>query len=290
MVDALEDLRFDSLWLSERITADAPDPIIGLAVAAGRTQKLKLGTSVQVLPGRNPGAPREGAGHPRRALGRTVPPRVRPRHRAPGRAAGVRHRARRPCEVVRGGAAAAAPVLDRGRRRPRRRAVPLRGAEGPPAPRAGPARHLAGRAGAGRAAPRRAPRRRLARLVLDAGRVRGRPGDDRGGGRRARPHHRPRALRGDDHLLPRPAPRCGRRAARGPQRRGGPARPRPGRPRRGRAPDQRVRRAGHLEARAGAAPRPGRLAGRARADRRAACSRSRPDASDRRRGPKASPA
>jgi probable F420-dependent oxidoreductase len=54
MVDALEDLRFDSLWLSERITADAPDPIIGLAVAAGRTQKLKLGTSVQVLPGRNP--------------------------------------------------------------------------------------------------------------------------------------------------------------------------------------------------------------------------------------------
>jgi probable F420-dependent oxidoreductase len=54
MVDALEALRFDSLWLSERITADAPDPIIGLAVAAGRTEKLKLGTSVQVLPGRNP--------------------------------------------------------------------------------------------------------------------------------------------------------------------------------------------------------------------------------------------
>src|SRR6478752_1315456 len=54
MVDALEALRFDSLWLSERITAEAPDPIVGLAVAAGRTQKLKLGTSVQVLPGRNP--------------------------------------------------------------------------------------------------------------------------------------------------------------------------------------------------------------------------------------------
>ncbi len=54
MVDALETLRFDSLWLSERITADAPDPIIGLAVAAGRTTRLKLGTSVQVLSGRNP--------------------------------------------------------------------------------------------------------------------------------------------------------------------------------------------------------------------------------------------
>ncbi len=54
MVDALDGLGFDSLWLSERITADAPDPIVGLAVAAGRSARLKLGTSVQVLPGRNP--------------------------------------------------------------------------------------------------------------------------------------------------------------------------------------------------------------------------------------------
>ena len=54
MVDTLEALRFDSLWLSERVSGDAPDPIIGLSVAAGRTKKLKLGTSVQVLPGRNP--------------------------------------------------------------------------------------------------------------------------------------------------------------------------------------------------------------------------------------------
>lgn len=54
MVDALEGLGFDSLWLSERLTADTPDPLIGLAVAAGRTRRLKLGTSVLVLPGRNP--------------------------------------------------------------------------------------------------------------------------------------------------------------------------------------------------------------------------------------------
>ena len=54
LVDTLETLRFDSLWLSERVSSNAPDPIIGLAVAAGRTKKLKLGTSVQVLPGRNP--------------------------------------------------------------------------------------------------------------------------------------------------------------------------------------------------------------------------------------------
>lgn len=54
LVDALEGLRFDSLWLSERLTGDAPDPLVGLAFAAGRTTHLKLGTSVQVLPGRNP--------------------------------------------------------------------------------------------------------------------------------------------------------------------------------------------------------------------------------------------
>jgi probable F420-dependent oxidoreductase len=54
LVDGLERLRFDSLWLSERITGDTPDPIVGLAMAAARTTKLKLGFSVLVLPGRNP--------------------------------------------------------------------------------------------------------------------------------------------------------------------------------------------------------------------------------------------
>ena len=54
MVDALEELGFDSLWLSERIGGEAPDPVVGMAYAAGRTRKLKFGTSVMVLPGRNP--------------------------------------------------------------------------------------------------------------------------------------------------------------------------------------------------------------------------------------------
>jgi len=54
LVDALEDHGVDSLWLSERVGAPAPDPLIGLAVAAGRTTRLKLGTSVLVVPGRNP--------------------------------------------------------------------------------------------------------------------------------------------------------------------------------------------------------------------------------------------
>ncbi|WCO66022.1 TIGR03619 family F420-dependent LLM class oxidoreductase [Iamia majanohamensis] len=53
-VEAVEALGFDSLWLSERLTGDAPDPLVALALAAGRTSRLRLGTSVLVLPGRNP--------------------------------------------------------------------------------------------------------------------------------------------------------------------------------------------------------------------------------------------
>src|SRR4029077_20229033 len=47
-------LHFDSLWLSERIGGEAPDPLVGMAFAAGRTTHLKFGMSVMVLPGRNP--------------------------------------------------------------------------------------------------------------------------------------------------------------------------------------------------------------------------------------------
>ncbi len=54
VVDALEGLHFDSLWLSERIGGEAPDPLVAMSMAAGRTSKLKFGMSVMVLPGRNP--------------------------------------------------------------------------------------------------------------------------------------------------------------------------------------------------------------------------------------------
>lgn len=54
VVDALEKHDFDSLWLSERISGDAPDPLVAMAYGAGRTTKLKFGMSVMVLPGRNP--------------------------------------------------------------------------------------------------------------------------------------------------------------------------------------------------------------------------------------------
>jgi probable F420-dependent oxidoreductase len=52
--EAIERHGFDSLWLSERISGPAPDPLLGLTFAAARTHRIKLGTSVQVLPGRSP--------------------------------------------------------------------------------------------------------------------------------------------------------------------------------------------------------------------------------------------
>ena len=54
LVRDLERLDFDSLWLSERLTSPTLDPVVALAFAAGQTERLKLGTSVLVLPGRNP--------------------------------------------------------------------------------------------------------------------------------------------------------------------------------------------------------------------------------------------
>jgi probable F420-dependent oxidoreductase len=54
LAEALEANGFDSLWLSERISGPAPDPVLALTYAAARTKRIKLGTSVSVLPGRSP--------------------------------------------------------------------------------------------------------------------------------------------------------------------------------------------------------------------------------------------
>ena len=40
VVDALETHRFDSLWLSEKISGEAPDPLVAMAYGAGRTSRL----------------------------------------------------------------------------------------------------------------------------------------------------------------------------------------------------------------------------------------------------------
>jgi probable F420-dependent oxidoreductase len=53
LVDDLERLGFDSLWLPERMLDGPFDPLVGLAHAAARTTRLKLG-AYMVVPGRNP--------------------------------------------------------------------------------------------------------------------------------------------------------------------------------------------------------------------------------------------
>lgn len=54
LLAGLERRAIDSLWLSEIVSSPALDPLVGLAYAAARTDRLKLGTGVSVLPGRNP--------------------------------------------------------------------------------------------------------------------------------------------------------------------------------------------------------------------------------------------
>ena len=54
LVDELEQQGFDSLWLSERVNGPALDPVVGMTFAIARTERLKVGASVMVLPGRNP--------------------------------------------------------------------------------------------------------------------------------------------------------------------------------------------------------------------------------------------
>ena len=53
-VDALERLGYDSLWLSDTAALGGVAPLPALAAVAARTERLKLGTGVLVLPPRNP--------------------------------------------------------------------------------------------------------------------------------------------------------------------------------------------------------------------------------------------
>lgn len=54
VIDRLESAGVDSLWFSELVYSPAIDPFAGMAYTLGRTDRLKVGTSVAVLPGRNP--------------------------------------------------------------------------------------------------------------------------------------------------------------------------------------------------------------------------------------------
>src|SRR5262249_37976721 len=55
-VDIVEESGLDSIWINDRIRNPAPalEPITALAMIAGRTQRIKFGMSVAVLPVRDP--------------------------------------------------------------------------------------------------------------------------------------------------------------------------------------------------------------------------------------------
>jgi probable F420-dependent oxidoreductase len=52
LVTGLDELGFDSLWLSEVLTGPGLDPVVGLAWAASSNARVKVGTTM-LLPGRN---------------------------------------------------------------------------------------------------------------------------------------------------------------------------------------------------------------------------------------------
>lgn len=54
IVDHLESSGVDSVWFSELVYTPAVDPFVGMAYALARTRRLKVGTSVAILPGRHP--------------------------------------------------------------------------------------------------------------------------------------------------------------------------------------------------------------------------------------------
>ncbi|ANY10494.1 hypothetical protein AFB00_28825 [Pseudonocardia sp. HH130630-07] len=54
LVDALDRSTVDSLWLADLASKSVVDPMVGSTWAAARTRRLKVGTGVTVLSGRNP--------------------------------------------------------------------------------------------------------------------------------------------------------------------------------------------------------------------------------------------
>ncbi len=54
VVDDLDRLGYDSLWFPERVNSPQLDPIVAMSYVAGRASRLKFGSAVSVVPGRNP--------------------------------------------------------------------------------------------------------------------------------------------------------------------------------------------------------------------------------------------
>ncbi len=74
LVDGCERRGIDSVWFPDRIASDAIEPLTALGWAAGRTEHLKLGTGVVVLPGRNPAV----VAHQLASLAALAPRRILP--------------------------------------------------------------------------------------------------------------------------------------------------------------------------------------------------------------------
>lgn len=53
LVDALDDLGYDSIWVPDVVTTAVFDPVAALGVAAGRRSRLKIGSHL-IIPGRDP--------------------------------------------------------------------------------------------------------------------------------------------------------------------------------------------------------------------------------------------
>lgn len=53
LVDALDDLGYDSIWVPDVITAGVFDPVAALGLAAGRRERLKIASHL-IVPGRDP--------------------------------------------------------------------------------------------------------------------------------------------------------------------------------------------------------------------------------------------
>lgn len=54
LTELLDDRGVDSLWFSEVLHGPQLDPVVAMSYALARTQRLKVGTGVMVLPGRHP--------------------------------------------------------------------------------------------------------------------------------------------------------------------------------------------------------------------------------------------
>lgn len=54
VIEALETAGIDSLWFSELVYGPQVDPVVGMAYTLARSRRLKVGTGVAILPGRNP--------------------------------------------------------------------------------------------------------------------------------------------------------------------------------------------------------------------------------------------